>query len=237
MMVGMMSAMATAMGSRPVTPPTNDTALTTISTMLLKHSLESSKTSMDDMLGTILKLKKLADDGGDDESEEKGSFVQDIMGAIPQLMKSIFPQRPPESLPSAAVPPVATATAPGNPGPAPEPQLTPVDKAGNIIIMLIQAAEAKADPLEIHDACLSLVSDEEYENVATFLEEQNWWEKVVASIPAVSPHKEWFTKMREIIISEPDEQTGPEEQSQPVIGVTPPRVRPKAEKLPKNGTK
>ncbi|NDG86269.1 MAG: hypothetical protein EBX52_14670, partial [Proteobacteria bacterium] len=88
MMVGMMSAMATAMAGKPA--PTNDTALTTISTMLLKHSLESSKTSMDDMLSTIIKLKKLAGEDEEGEGEEKGSFVQDIVSAIPQVMKTVF---------------------------------------------------------------------------------------------------------------------------------------------------
>lgn len=226
MMVGMMSAMATAMAGRP--QPTNDSALTSISTMLLKHSLESSKTSMDDMLGTIIKLKKLA--GEDDEAEEpeKGSFVQDIMGAIPQLMRTMFPggqaqQAQPLPVEAQAVP------APGPTAPAPEKpkELTPQEKMETIIPALIQFAEQKADPGEIHDMYQALLSDDEYNAVADFLEQTDWWERLSKPIPQMVPHKEWFSAIRGIILEEPEES-----EAQPVIGVS--RIKPKA-KTPKNG--
>lgn len=226
MMVGMMSAMASAMAGRP--QPTNDSALTSISTMLLKHSLESSKTSMDDMLSTIIKLKKLAGEDDEEEKEEKGSFVQDIMGAIPQLMKAVFPAQPaqPQSLPAEIqiVPPADSVPV----EPQKPKELTPQEKMETIIPALIQFAEQKADPGEVHDTYQALITDEEYEAVATFLEQADWWERLSKPIPQMVPHKEWFSKIREIILEEPEI----EEQSQPVIGVT--RVKPKGKTL-KNG--
>jgi len=232
MMVGMMSAMASAMAGRP--QPTNDSALTSISTMLLKHSLESSKTSMDDMLGTIIKLKKLAGEDEDEGEPEKGSFVQDIVGAIPQLMRTMFPggQQP---QPAPAQVPVQAEVIPSPssvPAPAPK-ELTPQEKMESIIPALIQFAEQKSDVGEVHDFYQQLLTDEEYEAVATYLESSDWWEKLSKSIVQMTPHKDWFFALREIILEEPPEEAPEDTSAQPVVGVTP-RATPKP-KVPKNG--
>ncbi|NBV78154.1 hypothetical protein EBR66_08390 [bacterium] len=234
MMVGMMSAMASAMAGRP--QPTNDTALTSISTMLLKHSLESSKTSMDDMLGTIIKLKKLAGEDEDDSEPEKGSFVQDIVGAIPQLMRTMFPggqqaQPLPEQAPVQAPTPQTAQTPP----PASK-ELTPQEKMESIIPALIQFAEQKSDVGEVHDFYQQLITDEEYEAVATYLENPGWWENISKPIPQMLPHKEWFFALRAIILEEVPEETPDESTAQPIVGVAP-RVTPKEvkPKAPKNG--
>lgn len=228
MMVGMMSAMATAMAGRPA--PTNDNALTTISTMLLKHSLESSKTSMDDMLSTIIKLKKLAGEGEEEEGEEKGSFVQDIVGSIPQLMKAMFPggaqaqAQPAQAIPveSSPISPVPGMAVVSDDKPK---ELTPQEKMEAIIPALIQFALQKADPGEVHDMYAELLSDDEYDTVCEFLEQKDWWDRLSKNIPQMVPHQAWFSALREIILEEPPA----EEQAQPVIGVD---TRPKA-KVPK----
>ena len=234
MMVGMMSAMASAMAGRP--QPTNDSALTSISTMLLKHSLESSKTSMDDMLGTIIKLKKLAGEDEEDAEPEKGSFVQDIVGAIPQLMRTMFPggqqaQPLPEQAPVQAPTPQTVQTPP----PAPK-ELTPQEKMESIIPALIQFAEQKSDVGEVHDFYQQLITDEEYEAVATYLENPGWWENISKPIPQMLPHKDWFFALRAIILEEVPEETSEDTSAQPIVGVTP-RVTPKEvkSKVPKNG--
>jgi hypothetical protein len=231
MMVGMMSAMASAMAGRP--QPTNDTALTSISTMLLKHSLESSKTSMDDMLGTIIKLKKLAGEDEDDAEPEKGSFVQDIVGAIPQLMKTMFPGGQ-QAQPLPAQAPVQVEATP-TPPPAPK-ELTPQEKMESIIPALIQFAEQKSDPGEVHDFYQQLITEEEYEAVATYLENPGWWENISKPIPQMLPHKDWFFALREIILEVPAEESPEETSAQPIVGVAP-RVTPKEArpKAPKNG--
>jgi len=230
MMVGMMSAMASAMAGRP--QPTNDTALTSISTMLLKHSLESSKTSMDDMLGTIIKLKKLAGEDEDDAEPEKGSFVQDIVGAIPQLMKTMFPGgQQAQPLPEQAPVQAPTASTAQTPPPAPK-ELTPQEKMESIIPALIQFAEQKTDVGEVHDFYQQLITDEEYESVATYLENPEWWENISKPIPQMLPHKDWFSALRDIILEVPAEETS----AQPIVGVSA-RVNPKEArpKVPKNG--
>jgi len=230
MMVGMMSAMASAMAGRP--QPTNDTALTSISTMLLKHSLESSKTSMDDMLGTIIKLKKLAGEDEDDAEPEKGSFVQDIVGAIPQLMKTMFPGgQQAQPLPEQAPVQAPTASTAQTPPPAPK-ELTPQEKMESIIPALIQFAEQKTDVGEVHDFYQQLITDEEYETVATYLENPEWWENISKPIPQMLPHKDWFSALRDIILEVPAEETS----AQPIVGVSA-RVNPKEArpKVPKNG--
>jgi hypothetical protein len=230
MMVGMMSAMASAMAGRP--QPTNDTALTSISTMLLKHSLESSKTSMDDMLGTIIKLKKLAGEDEEDAEPEKGSFVQDIVGAIPQLMRTMFPAgQQAQPLPEQAPVQAPTASTPQTPPPAPK-ELTPQEKMESIIPALIQFAEQKTDVGEVHDFYQQLITDEEYETVATYLENPEWWENISKPIPQMLPHKDWFSALRDIILEVPAEETS----AQPIVGVSA-RVNPKEArpKVPKNG--
>ena len=234
MMVGMMSAMASAMAGRP--QPTNDTALTSISTMLLKHSLESSKTSMDDMLGTIIKLKKLAGEDEDEAEPEKGSFVQDIVGAIPQLMRTMFPAgQQAQPLPEQAPVQAPTASTPPTPPPAPK-ELTPQEKMESIIPALIQFAEQKSDVGEVHDFYQQLITDEEYEAVATYLESPGWWENISKPIPQMVPHRDWFFALRAIILEEAPDETPDDTSAQPVVGVaprvTPKEVRPKA---PKNG--
>lgn len=234
MMVGMMSAMASAMAGRP--QPTNDTALTSISTMLLKHSLESSKTSMDDMLGTIIKLKKLAGEDEDDAEPEKGSFVQDIVGAIPQLMRTMFPAgQQAQPLPEQAPVQAPTPSTPQTPPPAPK-ELTPQEKMESIIPALIQFAEQKTDVGEVHDFYQQLITDEEYESVATYLENPGWWENISKPIPQMLPHKEWFFALRAIILEEAPEETAEDTSAQPVVGVSP-RVTPKdtKPKVAKNG--
>ena len=234
MMVGMMSAMASAMAGRP--QPTNDTALTSISTMLLKHSLESSKTSMDDMLGTIIKLKKLAGEDEDDAEPEKGSFVQDIVGAIPQLMRTMFPAgQQAQPLPEQAPVQAPTASTPQTPPPAPK-ELTPQEKMESIIPALIQFAEQKSDVGEVHDFYQQLITDEEYESVATYLENPGWWENISKPIPQMLPHKEWFFALRDIILEVPAEEAPENTSAQPVVGVSP-RVTPKdtKPKVAKNG--
>ena len=234
MMVGMMSAMASAMAGRP--QPTNDTALTSISTMLLKHSLESSKTSMDDMLGTIIKLKKLAGEDEDDAEPEKGSFVQDIVGAIPQLMRTMFPAgQQAQPLPEQAPVQAPTPSTPQTPPPAPK-ELTPQEKMESIIPALIQFAEQKTDVGEVHDFYQQLITDEEYESVATYLENPGWWENISKPIPQMLSHKEWFFALRAIILEEAPDETPDDTSAQPVVGVSP-RVTPKdaRPKVPKNG--
>ena len=234
MMVGMMSAMASAMAGRP--QPTNDTALTSISTMLLKHSLESSKTSMDDMLGTIIKLKKLAGEDEEDAEPEKGSFVQDIVGAIPQLMRTMFPAgQQAQPLPEQAPVQAPTASTTQTPPPAPK-ELTPQEKMESIIPALIQFAEQKTDVGEVHDFYQQLITDEEYESVATYLENPGWWENISKPIPQMLPHKEWFFALRDIILEVPAEEAPENTSAQPVVGVSP-RVTPKdaRPKVPKNG--
>jgi hypothetical protein len=234
MMVGMMSAMASAMAGRP--QPTNDTALTTISTMLLKHSLESSKTSMDDMLSTIIKLKKLAGEDEEEEAQEKGSFVQDIVSAIPQVMKTMFNQgqgqaQPAQLPPQSPTPEMAVATA----QPEKPRELTPQEKMESIIPALVQFAIQKSNPVEVHDMYVDMISDEEYEVVAQYLEDEKWWERLSKAIPQMVPHKDWFNKLREIILAEPAEEEQPDQMVQPIIGVSPTsRVKPKV-KTPKNG--
>lgn len=234
MMVGMMSAMASAMAGRP--QPTNDTALTSISTMLLKHSLESSKTSMDDMLGTIIKLKKLAGEDDDEPEPEKGSFVQDIVGAIPQLMRTMFPGgQQAQPLPASAPAPVQSEEVPQTAPVAPK-ILTPQEKMESIIPALVQFAEQKSDPGEVHDFYQQLITADEYEAVATYLENPGWWENISKPIPQMLPHKEWFSVLREIILEVPAEESSEETSAQPVVGVSP-RVTPKEArpKVPKNG--
>jgi hypothetical protein len=189
---------------------------------------------MDDMLGTIIKLKKLAGEDDDDEPEpEKGSFVQDIVGAIPQLMKTMFPGgQQAQPLPA---PVQVQSEAPQTPPSAPK-ELTPQEKMESIIPALVQFAEQKSDPGEVHDFYQQLITAEEYDAVATYLENPGWWENISKPIPQMLPHKEWFSILREIILEVPPEENSEETSAQPVVGVSP-RVMPKEArpKVPKNG--
>jgi hypothetical protein len=191
---------------------------------------------MDDMLGTIIKLKKLAGEDEEDAEPEKGSFVQDIVGAIPQLMRTMFPAgQQAQPLPEQAPVQAPTASTAQTPPPAPK-ELTPQEKMESIIPALIQFAEQKTDVGEVHDFYQQLITDEEYESVATYLENPGWWENISKPIPQMLPHKEWFFALRDIILEVPAEEAPENTSAQPVVGVSP-RVTPKdaRPKVPKNG--
>lgn len=205
LIAGMMTAMAQAFGSRP---QTNDGALTQMSTMLLKHSLDQSQTRMDDMIGTIVKLKKLSEDGGkDEEPEQKGSFVQDIMFAIPQVLKSL--QQPQQAAPiQDGQPQIATAapvqaTAPQVPPNLPLPKNVDPQMFVMVVMNLVSFAQADSDPADVHNSYEPMLTDEAYDSIAEFLEkEPMWFECIVAVVPQAAPHRKWFGELRDIILEE-----------------------------------
>ena len=102
----------------------------------------------------------------------------------------------------------------------------------SIIPALIQFAEQKSDVGEVHDFYQQLITDEEYESVATYLENPGWWENISKPIPQMLAHKDWFSALRDIILEVPAEETS----AQPIVGVSA-RVNPKEArpKVPKNG--
>lgn len=218
----------TALTSRP---PENNSALQQISTTLLQHSLQSSKTSMDDMLGTIIKLKKLSEDGTrreDDEDEPKGSFVQDIMSAIPQVLKSFTggaQQAQPQPLPP-------TAPAPVNGVPANQAIPMPKLPAGldpqafaMVIMNLVQFASVGSEPLDVHNSYQPMLTDEMYDQIADFLENTpTWFEDICTIVPDAKPHKEWFMGLRDVILEEPAEEAE-EVEAEPVEEAPKPKAK------------
>lgn len=220
--------------------PSNDnSAMTQMSTMLLKHSLDQSQTRMDDMIATIVKLKKLSDDNerGSDDEEPKGSFMQDIVSAIPQVIKSFAGG----AAPAPQLPPQNTAvTAPS--APAPDAQKTTPDALGAMMHQLVVLAQAGSDPADVHNTYEPLLSDEQYDTIVDFLEKNtDWFERICAAIPAAAPYKKWFTELRDIILEVPegedavdaDDEAAAEkvlEEVQQGIPVPPVKPAPKAKK-------
>lgn len=210
LIAGMMQAMA----SRP--QPAPDSAMANMSTMLLKHSLDQSQTRMDDMISTIVKLKKLSDDKENDGDEEKGSFISDVMSAIPQIMQQVFkPQAAP------AIPEQPTAPAQVK---APEANDN-MSKVGIAMANVLQMAEAGADPAAVYDAYSPMLDDQDLDVLIKYLEDPKWFENLSKSLPAVIAHKEWFEELRDLILDEDeDEATEPEDNTgQPVVGVAKPK--------------
>ena len=217
LLVGMMQAFAQMNQNHPAAPA-GDSALTQISTTLLKHSLEQSGTRMDDMIGTIIKLKKLSDED-DEEDTGNGSFMKDIVGAIPLIMKQVFqaPAAPAaETLPS-AIPNQAPTTPEKTQTAPPPPQ---VNKIGLALANLIQFAESKADPIDVHNAYEPMLSEDEYDALAKYLDVPNWWENLTAMLPQITPHQEWFSALRELVIA-------PKPSDEPIKS---PKSRPKPSK-------
>ena len=220
-------------------PQQDNTAMSQMSTMLLKHSLDQSQTRMDDMIATIIKLKKLSDDndrGGDDE-EPKGSFVQDLMSAIPQVLKS-FSGGAPAGLPAqSAAPQVLPVAAKPQ---EPSGKISP-DGFGAIMNQLLSLAQAGSDPEDVHNTFEPLLSDEQYDQIADFLEKTpDWFEQLCAMVPQAAPHRKWFEELRDVIIAVPeddeedpvdkDEESDLEQEIQQTATVAAPVTKPKAKK-------
>jgi hypothetical protein len=228
----MMISMMTAILGKPAAQP--DSALTQMSTMLLKHSLEQNQNKMEDMINTMTKLKKFTDVEEDDEEEEKGSFLQDIMSAIPAVLKQVFQQPQPQSLPPGAsmngMQPV--------PAPVPEPPAQGVvERISAALSAIIQQAEAGVPPIEVHNTWEPLIDPQEYTILQDFLRKPDWFENLTAQLPQIAQNRAWFEKLREIIIADKYEEVAeeaPEETDpQPVIGTslnTARRKKPKAKK-------
>jgi len=204
----------TALTSRP--QENNNSALQQISTTLLQHSLQSSKTSMDDMLGTIIKLKKLSEDGGrgsDEDDEPKGSFVQDIMSAIPQVLKSFTgggQQAQPQPLPPTAPVTVAPAQT-GQPAMPKLPAGLDPQAFAMVIMNLVQFASVGSEPLDVHNSYQPMLTDEMYDQIADFLENTpTWFEDICTIVPDAKPHKDWFMNLRDVILEEPEEEVAEE---------------------------
>lgn len=230
LMAGMMTAMAQAFSSKP----SSDGNLGQMSAMLLKHSLDQSQTRMDDMISTIIKLKKLADDNDKDEDEEepeKGSFIQDLVSAIPQVIKSVtsrgqaVPEQAGQPLPpnGAMVPQPPMAMVP-----QPRPMPTPKDIGLNgllgnldpqvmsmVLMNLNTFATANANPEDVHNSYEPMLTEESYDQIAEFLEKhEDWFERLSAFYPDMAPHKAWFSELRDIILDVPEDDD--REESEPI---------------------
>jgi hypothetical protein len=225
LLVGMMQAFAQMNQNHPPAP-VGDNALTQISTTLLKHSLEQNGTRMDDMIGTMIKLKKLSEDDSENSEEGGGgSFLKDIVGAIPLIMKQVFQaQAAPtiEPLPNQAKAPIAPQEVKVDVAPVPPP----INKIGLALANLIQFAESNANPEDVHNAYEPMLSSEEYEALAKYLDVEDWWEKLTTLLPHIKDHKAWFTELRALIIADP---VIVEDSSQPVIGVPAKRSKKKVD--------
>ena len=198
LIAGMMQAMA----ARP--QPTTDTALTQMSTMLLKHSLDSSHNRMEDVLNTMTKLKKLtAEEVGDEEPEEGGSFIKDVMSAIPQIMKQVFQPQPqqaqplPTSVPAPMMPMAPVAT----PATMAVPEVD-MQQIGMALAGILQQAEAGVPPVDVYRAWAPLISEENTGHIKNYLRAPNWFENLSGMLPGVADKREWFEAFRKIILTE-----------------------------------
>lgn len=192
-------------------PAENNSALNQMATMLLQHSLQQSGTRLEDMISTITKLKRLTEDDRreEDEPKEKGSFVQDIMFAIPQVLKSLQQPQQVQPLPDAQVQPVAAVPPPvAGAQPAPQvpislPKGVDPQTFGMVIMHLVTFAQADSDPADVHNSYEPMLTDDVYEGISSFLEkEPNWFEGIVATVPQAAPHRKWFEELRDIILEE-----------------------------------
>jgi len=217
----MMISMMTAILGKPASQP--DSALTQMSTMLLKHSLDQSHTRMDDVINVMTKLKKFSeDDVEEDEDEEKGSFLQDIMSAIPAVLKQVFQQQP-QQLPAEAS--NGAPVAPMPPSPAPAPEIA--ERVGMAMSSIIQQAEAGVSPLDVYNTWSPLINVEDYNALRDYLKKPDWFENLSAQIPRIKELRAWFEKLREIVVSEQYTEVVEEEvenavdlDAQPVIGTS-----------------
>lgn len=219
----MMISMMTAILGKPAAQP--DSAMAQMSTMLLKHSLDQSHTRMDDVISVMTKLKKFSDDdrGDEEEDEEKGSFLQDIMSAIPAVLKQVFQQPPPQQLPAEAS--NGAPVAPMPPPPAPAPETT--ERIGTALLAIIQQAEAGVPPLEVYNTWVPLIDPQEYDALRDYLRKPEWFTNLSAQLPQIKESRAWFEKLREIIVAEKYTEVVEEEvedgvdiDNQPVIGTS-----------------
>lgn len=227
-------------------PAENNSALNQMATMLLQHSLQQSGTRLEDMISTMTKLKRLTEDdrGDDEEPKEKGSFVQDIMFAIPQVLKSLQQPQQAQPLPDAAMqapapmPPAAQAAAPQAQESLPLPKGVDPQLFGVVVMNLVAFAQADSDPADVHNSYEPMLTDEAYDGIAEFLEnEPRWFETITAVAPNAAPFRKWFDELRDIILEEEEVAVSAEDEeaARKVIeevtqGEPVPPIKPKVKK-------
>jgi len=201
-------------------PAENTSGISQMANTLLQHSLQQSGSKLDDVLSTMTKLKRLTEsDGPADEPEQKGSFVQDIMFAIPQVLKSLQGGGQPQPLPQppemAGQPPVP-APAPVSPVPKPSGEMLPLPKGieprafAMVVANLVAFAKADSDPADVHNSYEPMLTDEMYDGIADFLEkEPKWFESIMAVTPEASAHRQWFDELRDVILNGADDEEVP----------------------------
>jgi len=204
-------------------PTDNNSALNQMATMLLQHSLQQSGTRLEDMISTMTKLKRLTEDdrAEDDEPKEKGSFVQDIMFAIPQVLKSLQQPAPAQALPQGQPPmpapapmPAPVQTSPAQPSEAyPLPKNVEPQLFGMVVMNLVAFAQADSDPADVHNSYEPMLTDEAYDGIAEFLEkEPHWFDTLVAVAPNAANHRKWFDELRDIILEEEEVAVSAEDE-------------------------
>lgn len=223
MMIAMMQAMVQNR------PSPND-GLAGMSQMILKHSLEQQGTRMDDMIGTIIKLKELANGEDRDEPEDKGgSFVQDIMSAIPAVLRSFSgaqqaqqapaPQLPVEMVAPSVIAPTAPTRMPVLPVGL-DPQAFAM-----VIMNLLQFASVKSEPIDVHNSYQPMLTDEMYAQIGEFLETNElWFEDICTICPDATPYKVWFSALRDIILEEEDEEEEEDDREEALQELPPPAM-------------
>jgi hypothetical protein len=202
-------------------PADNNSALNQMATMLLQHSLQQSGTRLEDMISTITKLKRLTEDDRREEDgpKEKGSFVQDIMFAIPQVLKSLQQPQQAPPLPDAPmqapapIPPAAHVAAPQVRDPLPLPKGVDPQLFGAVVMNLVAFAEADSDPADVHNSYEPMLTDESYDGIAEFLEkEPRWFETITMVAPNAAVYRKWFEELRDIILEEEEAEVSAEDE-------------------------
>ena len=237
--------LATILQSRPAE---SASGISQMANTLLQHSLQQSGSKLEDVLSTMTKLKRLTEDARDDDDgpKEKSSFVQDIMFAIPQVLKSLQQPASAQALPQGQ--PLASAPAPNNSpvqmAPAQPSEAFPLPKNVDpqlfsmVVMNLAAFAQADSDPADVHNSYEPMLTDEAYDGIAEFLEkEPRWFETLVAVAPNVANYRKWFDELRDIILEEEEVEVSPqdEEAARGVIeeitqGAPIPAPKPKAKK-------
>lgn len=240
--------LATILQSRP---PETNAGLGQMANTLLQHSLQQSGSKLEDVLSTMTKLKRLTEDSRDydDEPKEKGgSFIQDIMFAIPQVLKSLQQPAQPQPLtdtqvvtpmpvPMAPIP-VPQAAQPQTPEPLPLPKGVDPQAFGMVVMNLVAFAKADSDPADVHNSYEPMLTDEMYDGISEFLEkEPRWFETISAVAPDAAPFRKWFDELRDIILEEEEVEVEAEheEAARKVIeevtqGDTSNLIKPKSKK-------
>lgn len=208
LILGLASAVApvfAAMMARPAPPESQ------LMTILVSKMLDKPDNS-EAMLNAFVKLKELTTDGSNDKStKEEGGMIKEILKlAGPVIAGAMMPQQQP--MMKQVSPPMPQQVPTDVPPQQPQVDINQIVNRTYLTIIL-RAAESKGDVVSMANVIESAIDSQQADQLRGFLNQDNWFELLIAQAPMFEPHREWMTELRNELMVDDEEESAKDSSS------------------------